>query len=244
MTDRRKITYLDTVPVRYNGSTPSMSRRGGVRLHPVNDGVIDMHGASSRVKYYDGHGQKLRDVTNPITGMYDYSVSALESRPNFEVGMDEPASPPVNGNPTGTLKMLPASVRVDARGNRAYLDENGRRIRTTDMGEAPIAAVPRKPDPSTTPKTTKRGRGVKTRAANGRSGGVPGAADGSRITDADVVSYIRAMVRVKTGRTDDFPITANMMRDGREALKLARKKAADYIAGQTVQADQAAQKKA
>lgn len=220
----RKITYLDPVPVRYNGSTPSMSRRGGVRLNPLTDGVIDMSASQHYIKTRDDHGQKLRDVTHPLTGMYSHSVSALESRPNWSVGQDQPSQPPVNGNPTGTLKLLPAEVRLDKSGNKVYLDEAGRRIRTTDMGEASGAAVPRKPDATRTPKTQKRGRSVKS---DGRTGGprVPGTATGGRITDADVIAHIRAVVKVKTGRTDEFVITPNMMRDGRESLRNMRKQA-------------------
>jgi hypothetical protein len=221
----KKITYLDMVPVRYSGSVPSMSRRGGVRLNPVTDGTINMQAAQQYLRTRDSHGQKLRDVTDPRTGMYLRSVSALESTPNYGAGMAEPASPPISGNPTGTLRMLASSVRLDAAGNKVYLDEAGRRIRTTDMGEVAGAAVPRQPDAARTTRKPRKGRTVNPRGANGGTPRVPGTTSGGAITDSDVVSYIRAMVKVKTGRTDDFVITDNMMRDGREALKIARKKA-------------------
>lgn len=241
----RKITYLAPVAVRYSGSVPSMSRRGGVRLNPLTDGVLNMQASSQYIKTRDDHGQKLRDVTDPQTGMYLRSVSALESTPNYAVGMDEPSQPPVNGNPTGTLRMLPSEVRLDSSGRKVYLDENGRAIRTLDMGEAPVVAVPRNASPDTDTVPRKKGRNVKRTGRTGQSSApvrVPGTATGTKITDQDVVTYIRAMVKVKTGRTEEFVITPTMMRDGREALKLARKKAEIALAKAALVASQSGSK--
>jgi hypothetical protein len=223
--DGKKITYLPTPPIRYNGSTPSMSRRGGVRLHPISDGTANLESGLQYLRTRDGHGQKLRDVTDPQTGMYTHSVSAMESRPNFEVGMDEPANPPISGNPTGTLRYLPASVRLDSTGNRVYLDEAGRRIRTTDMDEETIGAVPAKPTPARRTKTTKRGRGVDARAPKPRTSAASVARETfGPITDDAVRDFIRAKARL-AGAAEPTVFPLHMMQAGREALKVARKQA-------------------
>jgi hypothetical protein len=224
----RKVTYLDPVPVRYGYQTPSMSKRGGTRLNPVNDGVINMEASQQYLRTRDGMGQKLRDHVNPQTGMYSHSTSNLESLPNYEVGMSQPRAEAISGSPTGTLRQLPAKTLVDNAGNRVYLDENGRRIRTTDMGEDHGIAVPRGIAPSNVTKPSKGSRNVAARAPKRAKPMVPGGTGvAGRITDADVETFIHAVAK-KRGQTVTV-ITPNMMRDGREALKILRKKAAQVL---------------
>lgn len=223
-----KITYLPTAPVRYNYSTPSMSRRGGTRLHPINDGVLNPASSSQTLRTRDAFGGKLRDVTNPVTGMYSHSVSLIESAPLNPVGCDEIKSG-ISPNPTGQLRLLPSSVRLDKTGRKVYLDEAGRRIRTTDMGEEAGAAVPRCATPSTTRRGGKRSGSVAPRPVKSSKPTVPGGTGpGGRITDDDIRSFVIAMGR-KFGH-EITVITPAMMRDGREALKLARKRAEQALA--------------
>ncbi len=229
MTDTRKITYLPTAPVRYNGSTPSMSRRGGIRLHPVSDGTANMVSSTQYLRTRDMLGGKLRDHVDPVTGLFTHTSSLIESEANYGVGMDEPTRPAISGAPTGALKYLPASVRVDSSGDRVYIDQDGRRIRTTDIGEGTIGAVPRKPAPVRTPGNGKRGRGVDGGPRKPRAPRVPGATGANgRITDDDVRSYVIALGKSR-GVIIDL-VTPNMMRDGREALKLLRIQAAQVLA--------------
>lgn len=239
MTDTRKITYLPTKPVRYNGSTPSMSRRGGIRLHPVSDGTANMISSTQYLRTRDMLGGKLRDHVDPMTGLFTHTSSLIESEPNYGVRMDEPVRPAISGSPTGALKYLAASVRLDSAGGRVYLDSDGRRIRTTDIGEENIGAVPGKPTPKRTPGNAKRGGSVNARAAKPRAPRVPGGTGpGGRITDDDVRSYVIALGKSK-GVIIDI-VTSNMMRDGREALKLVRRQAEVALA----RADKKADKKA
>lgn len=223
MSTQKKITYLPPAPVRYNYSTPSMSRRGGTKLHPINDGVLNPSSSSQSLRTRDAFGQRLRDVTNPQTGMYSHSVSLIESAPLNPVGCTEIKSG-ISPNPTGQLKLLPSSVRLDKHGNKVYLDAAGRRIRTTNMGEIAGAAVPRNPGPSTTPSKPKRSRSVATRPVKSSMPTVPGGTGpGGRITDDDIRGFIVATAK-KYGRTVTV-FTPAMMQEGRESLKLARRQA-------------------
>ena len=220
-----KKIYLDPVPVRYSGSVPSMNRRGGVRVHPIKDGGINPESSSQYIRTRDFAGNKLRDVVDPSTGFVTDVVSNLESGVVNFVGREREANDSISGGATGTLKYLASKVRVDSAGNKVYLDEAGRRIRTTDMGETPGAAVPRAATPDRSAKTRKRGGSVAGRPVKSAKPTVPGGTGtGGRITDDDVKNYIRALARTK-GYPEPTVFTHTMIRDGREALKLRRKQA-------------------
>lgn len=45
-----------------------MHRRGGIRLHPIRDGVIPTCADPNRVKHLDRGGNTLTDITDPSTG--------------------------------------------------------------------------------------------------------------------------------------------------------------------------------
>lgn len=221
--NKPNITYLPDQKVRYSYAQPSMSRRGGVRLHPAKDGLLNTEAGLQYIRTRDIGGNKLVDIVDGDTGYCVGTTSKLESEPINPAGCSTMRSG-VSGTASGTLKYLPASIRVDSTGTRVYLDEDGRRIRTTDQGEAWVGAVPRGPSPVTTTNPRKGGGSVKSRAANGASA-VPGATgSGGRITDDDIKSFIRALAR-KHGRPEPDVFTMHMMRDGREALKLVRKQA-------------------
>lgn len=219
---KRKITYLDPVPVRYSGSVPNLSRRGGVRVHPIKDGGLNPAAAQEQLRFRDRSGNKLRDVIDRNTGFVKSVVSAIESVPNYGAGMDKPVRPAVSGSASGTLKMLPAEVLVDSAGNRVYLDEDGKRIRTLDMGEEPVGAVCRRAAPDGPAKTTKRGRSVETNGANGASPKptrIPGTATGSsRITESDVIGFLSAMYR-QAGKPVPKKFTAGQLADAKVVLK-------------------------
>lgn len=207
-----------------------MSRRGGVRLHPVKDGKINPSRHTESIRRTDIAGNKLVDVVDPESGFCVGVRSNIESAPVNPAGCSTMRSG-ISGTPSGTLALLATEIRVDSEsGDRVYLDADGRRIRTTAMGERHGIAVPRSAGTDIPAQTQKEGRRVSARAPKSTTRPVPGGTgDAGRITDADVESYIRALARIKLGRELDI-ITPTMMRDGREALKLARKQAALALA--------------
>lgn len=228
--DAKHITYLPPVPVRYSYAQPSMSRRGGVRLHPVADGRLNMEASQQYLRTRDFAGNKLRDHVNPVTGMYTHSTSLIESSPLNPVGTaPEDMQSGVSGSDTASTRLLPKRVLVDSTGNHVYLDEEGRVIRTTDMGDSPVIARPRIADPSTTTKPRKGRRSVSARTPKRAAPQTPGGTGpNGRITDADVEAFVRAVAE-KHGRTVGI-VTPNMIRDGREALKSLRKQAEKVLA--------------
>lgn len=226
----KTVTVLPQAPVRYGYNCPSMSRRGGTRLHPVRDGVINMQAGQQYIRTRDYMGQKLRDYSNPRTGMYSHSTSVAESDP-LNGARSTTFVSGVNGNPTGQLKLLASSV-VDSAAGRVYLDDEGRVIRTTAMGEAPVIARPPKSGTVNAPRSPKGARSVKPRAPKRPVPSVPGGTgEHGRITDEDVRAYVKAVAGLRG--VELTVVTAAQMQAGREALKIARKQAAAAIASRT-----------
>lgn len=218
---------LPAVPVRYSGSVPSMSRRGGIRLHPVSDGTANMLASSQYIRTRDIGGNKLRDIVDPQTGFVARVTSPMESKPanTTKMSRDQMEFAGVAGGATGNLRYLASTVRLDSAGHKVYLDEAGRRIRTTAMGETAGAAVPRAAHPDRPAKTRKRGANVAARPVKSSKPNIPGGSGpAGRITDDDIKNYINALA-ARSGYPAPTVYTATMMRDGREALKLARKRA-------------------
>lgn len=226
----KKITYLPPVPVRYSYAQPSMSRRGGVRIHPVADGGLNMEASQQYLRTRDFAGNKLRDHVHPLTGMYTHSTSLIESSPLNPVGTSpKDMKSGVSGADNASTRLLPKKVLVDSTGKRVYLDETGAVIRTTDMGDSPVIARPRSADPSTTTKPRKGRRSVSARTPKRPAPQTPGGTGpNGRITDEDVVAYVRAVAEMH-GRSVTV-ITPTMIRDGREALKSLRRQAEKVLA--------------
>jgi hypothetical protein len=230
--DAKNITYLPSVPVRYSYAQPSMSRRGGVRLHPVADGRLNMEASQQYLRTRDFAGNKLRDHVNPTSGMFTHCTSLIESSPLNPVGTaPEDMKSGVSGADNAATRLLPKKT-VHTPAGRVYLDEAGQVIRTTDMGDSPVIARPRIADPSTTTKPSKGRRSVSARAPKRAVPQTPGGTGPSgRITDADVEAFVRAVAEMH-GRTVSI-VTPNMLRDGREALKALRKQAEKVLARRT-----------
>lgn len=178
-----EVTYLDTVPVRYSYTQPSMSRRGGVRLHPVKDGVMLMpweRGIQTR----DQVGNKLRDVIHPVTG---FCIGVVSPILGGEVNKGTSGSP--------TVEVCRGMVTRDSAG--LYHDQDGRVIRTEAMGDCPLPTSKQNRNRSTGTQTRSAGRSGRSSAASGRAPdmrNVPGGTgrNGS-ITKADVHAFIKAM---------------------------------------------------
>ena len=229
MSIKPKITYLDPEPVRYSGSTPNLSRRGGIRVHPIKDGGLNPNAHQENILRRDRNGAKLVDVVDPETGFCTGVRSNLVSAPNYAAGQEKPTRPAVSGGKSGVLKNLPDTVLVDtATGQRVYLDDEGRRIRTCDMGEGAIPAVPASARPDTGTRSTKRSASVARRDVSGakpKRVSVPGTASGTgRITDEDVIAFIRAMCRANK-KPEPKVFTKAMLRDGKVVLQQRRKQA-------------------
>lgn len=203
-----KRTVIDPVPVRYSYKQPSLSRRGGVRLHPIRDGSAPIGESLTGMRYRDRAGNKLRDVINPITGYCIGAESSLESAPRNPVG--QPVQPGISGTHTSYTR----SACLERR-EGFWTDEDGTVIRTLDMGESPI---PRS-RVCTGTKTVKEPRVRRTGTPNGRS--VPGGTGaGGRITKSDCEALIRVMAK---GR--QVEITPAMLKDARKLLVALQKKA-------------------
>lgn len=214
---------LDPVKIRYSGSVPSMSRRGGVRLNPVTDGTIDHQRAQASIARLDHFGGKLVDVVSPTTGLFTHVRSAMTSPPVNPAGCTEMKSG-VNGSPNSETRDADYRASTVRAGQHAgltvYTDQSDRVVRTTDMGENPlpvsVVSAPTKP--------VKERRRVSARAPKPAKPIVPGGT-GPRgsVTDDDVTRYVRAAA--KADGLVVTVITPTMMRDGREALKIKRKQA-------------------
>lgn len=215
-TGDRKVTVLPQVPVKYGWQQPSMSRRGGVRLRP-SDGIIPYGENLYHIRRRDIAGNRLVDVTDPMSGFCIGVTSALESRPNNDLTV----RPGVSGA-HNTATRNGSAVRVESPKGRVYHEpwEDGivqaRVFRTTDMGDAllPVARVSK---PAT---ERKKGRTVKP---SGRTGDTPapttpalpgGTGKDGRITKADCEAYLRVMMK---GR--NIPITKEMLALAKQAIK-------------------------
>jgi hypothetical protein len=204
-----KRTVIDPVPVRYSYAQPSLSRRGGVRLHPIKDGTAPIGQSLAGLRLRDKAGNKLRDVVNPLTGYVMYVESALESPPRNQIG--QPVQPGISGTHTQYTRDLCLENREGF-----WTDDEGNVVRTFSMGDEPLPRARVCP----TPKTVKERRVPKH---NGRT--APSVAGGSgtdgRITKSDCVALIRVMAK---GR--QIEITPAMIRDARKMLVDLQKKAA------------------
>jgi len=222
--------YLDAVPVRYGYRQPSMSRRGGIRLHPVADGQINMEASVQYLRTRDFTGQKLRDHVNPITGYFTHCTSLIESSPLNPAGTPaDQMKSGVSGADNASTRLLPKKT-VDTAAGRVYLDEDGRVIRTTAMGDSPVIARPPNSGADNAPKPVKKERSVSARASKRAAPDVPGGTGpNGRISDSDVETYVRAVAKAH-GR-EVTVVTRQMMMDGREALKILRRQAAAVLAG-------------
>lgn len=209
-----EVTYLDAVPVRYSYTTPSMSRRGGVRLHPVKDGIMLMpweRGIQTR----DQVGNKLRDVINPRTGFCMGVVSPI---------LGGQVNQGTSGSPT--VEVCRGMVTKHAG---LYHDQDGRVIRTEAMGDCPLPTSKRNRDRSTGTNTRSADRSGRSSAASARTPdmrNVPGGTgrNGS-ITRADVLAFIKAMAK---GRP--VQVTPQVYALAKAALEARRAEAARRMA--------------
>lgn len=202
-----ELITLDAVPIKYGYHTPSMSRRGGVRLHPINDGVI-RHSYERGVTHRDFMGNKLRDTINPQTGFCNGVISPVLGG---RVGQGTSGSPTVES----------ARGYVTKRDGHYFDGLTGTHLRTLDMGDEPLPSAPRSNDTAPTKKPRSVAPSGSKRAVSDMSR-VPGATgrDG-RITKADVVAYLKAMAK---GRP--FAVTPQALKLGRAALEAKRADAA------------------
>lgn len=208
------VTQLPTQRVRYSYSTPSMSRRGGVRLHPIKDGTAPMGEQLTMLRRRDRAGNKLRDVVDPDTGFCVGVTSPLEGRVSGK-GTS-------GGHTAETKRAAVEAVEVDRC--KVYVDEEGFVCRTLDMGDAPRPVAYVKP---ATPPSKERavrnttGRKARSTTATPAPGG---SGAGGRITDEDCISYIKAAAK---GR--EIHVTKYMIAQARVILKNKQRAAAKQL---------------
>ena len=215
---RPNVITLDTDEIRYSYTVPSMSRRGGVRLHPIKDGVL-RHPHERTVTHRDFMGNKLRDVIDPRTGFCMYAQSpVLGGR--------------INQGTSGSATVEAARGNV-IKHNGHYFDTEGRHLRTCDMGDDEklpyVAAPPRPTKPDTGTRSQKGARSGKSGAGNGakpKPDTVPGGTGANgEITRADVEAYLKVLAK---GR--HYEINKKTLAMGRAALKQKRAQAAKKMA--------------
>lgn len=205
-----RVIVLDPEPVRYGWRAPSLSRRGGVRLHPIRDGVLRLP-EERTLQMRDQCGNKLRDVTDPRTGFCSGVISPL-------IGGQ------VNKGTSGSATVEIKRALVIREG-AVYLDEEGRVIRTEAMGDSPLPTCKRNRGASNVPQTKKEPRNVALRAASGRPVDprtVPGGTGANgEITREDVRAYLRALSKGRPHKE-----TPDLLRMARKALEAKRAEAA------------------
>lgn len=212
------VVLLPAVKVRYGYNTPSMSRRGGTRLHPIKDGTAPMGEQLMGLRFRDKSGQKLRDTVNPRTG--------------FCTGVTSPLEGEVSGKGTSgshnaqTRRAAVTKVHVPKKNCSVYVDDEGFTIRTTDMGDnlRPVGYVKPPTKPVKEPRVGKTTGGNRRRVAPDTVPGATGA--NGRITRDDCLAYIKAMAK---GR--NVNITDALIADARKVLTSKRKAAQKALGG-------------
>lgn len=211
------VTVLPQQRVRYNGNCPNISRRGGIRLHPIKDGSAPIGENLMWIRTRDRSGNKLRDVVDPRSGLC--------------VGVTSPLEGPVSGKGTAgshTTETRRAAVeKVTVRSHKVYVDEEtGFVQRTLDMGDGarPVAYV----KPTTPPTKERRVRNTTGQPdTSGRRVTAPGGTGaGGRITRDDCVAYIKAMAKGRPVQINQY-----MIDNARKILKTKQAAAAKLLNG-------------
>lgn len=187
--------YLVPVAEDYSqidrSGAPSLSRRGGIRLHPLRDGVIPWEREPGRLLHRDSGGNVYQEVTNPATGMCQAVTSPLtiEGGPVLEPTPVVPVH-----NPTRDAGILP---QLDANTGVWYIGTgNSRRaLRTVGMGDAALPSIPPRTGRGTPTTTAQRA----SRGADGASGR-PGSPTVNRLPQALIDAYIQGLAERKAGR--------------------------------------------
>lgn len=211
-TEREDFSQIDQ-------SGPSINRKGGIRLHPIRDGVIPLVAERNRVQHRDRGGNKLTDVTNMHTG---YCVGVTSP-----LMFDEGAGPVLDCTPVvpvhnpkrdgGVLPQLIGTLWVQGTGSNKHV------IRTEDMGDKLIPSVPSRRRAASRGKTAQRSNDGPERASRASR-----AASATAVPTGLVDAYIMGMHRnafyaKKKNKGKTLPklvITKEMRRYAR--LELAR----------------------
>lgn len=163
---------------------PSLSRKGGIRLHPLRDGVIPLT-TEARVRRRDIGGNLYTEVTNPSTGMCTGVTSPLtiEGGPVLEPTPVVPVR-----NPKRDAGLLPQLA-----GNGVWTQGAGsarRVIRTVDQGDSPLPSLP--------PRRGHQTRRGAAPSAAQRAGGTPTGGNrgaSTRLPNALIDAYILGLAK-------------------------------------------------
>lgn len=116
---------------------PSINRKGGVRLHPVRDGVIPTV-REAHLTRRDRGGNLFEEVTDPSTGFCQRVTSPLLNTDLPSVIEGRPVVP--TRNPVRDAGLLPQPV-----GNGVWVQGAGSRrrvLRTVALGDALLPSAP------------------------------------------------------------------------------------------------------
>lgn len=193
--------------------------KGGIRLHPIRDGVIPTV-REARLRHRDQGGNILTEVTNPSTGLCDHVTSPL-----LEVELLPPvftARPVVpTKNPKRDTSVLPQKAPngtwYQGTGN------NKRAIRTTELGDKPLPLVAGRRTPGNRKGATSRASKAAAPTPTGRQTGRPDIRMPTELVDAYIVGKFLEALRKVQGKKAQLPkgfkITPEMRKAARAAIR-------------------------
>jgi hypothetical protein len=184
---------------------PSLSRKGGIRLHPVRDGVIPPVADRNRVLHRDRGGNVLTDVTNMQTGY----CTGVKSPLTLEGGPVLKSTPVVpTHNPKRDLGLFPqliGDVWVQGVGSNKHV------VRTVDLGDKPIPSVPSRRRAASRQGAPVRRNDGPERAPRGNPIGSPDRLPNALI-DAFIIGMHKQASKKKGKKVPPLKITKEMRR--------------------------------
>jgi hypothetical protein len=197
---------------------PSLSRKGGIRLHPIRDGLIPLVANPDRIKVRDQGGNSYTEVTDTSTGWCTGVTSPLTIPDGCKVLVPSPIVP--LHNPKRDLSVTP---QKDSQGNW-YTRKNASNhaIRTVEMGDEALPSIVRGRAP-----VTRKGGAVRSNGSPASASDRPTRTRRAPMPTALVDAYIRGKAQQATAKGKNkkgklpanFVITDEMRRAARLAIK-------------------------
>lgn len=192
---------------------PSINRKGGLRLHPIRDGVIPLM-REGRMVHRDSGGNVYQEITNPSTGMCMGVTSPLTIQESDKPVLIPTPVVPVD-NPKRDAGLLPqfdlaTGTWYEGSGSRV------RAIRTVDMGDSLLPSVPTRRG-----HANRKGRAPQpTRAPDGPSRPTKPTTTVPRLSNALIDAWIlgTAQKKAKGKPVPTFKITPLMRRLARAEI--------------------------
>lgn len=189
-----------------------MHRRGGIRLHPIRDGVIPTCADPNRVKHLDRGGNTLTDITDPSTGfcMGVTSPLTIEGGPVLESTPVVPVHNPKRDY--GLVPQYDSTTGVWWQGTGS----NRRVIRTVSDGDKRLPSMPPRQRAASGRKTSQRGAQRAAGASSQRPTGNGSAVEITRdMIDAFIVGMHKKAYQAKGKTPPPLKITKYMRKMAR-----------------------------